>query len=79
MGGMPSSAAFRVPYPADRQDVRSEHRAALLVARNRAAPILAAILEMVRSGSDQKLDLALPGAMRELDLLWQAVGRVTQP
>lgn len=76
---MPSSPVCRLPLVANDTRVRPEHLKALEDARNRASPAVAALLEALRCGSPADLDRVIPPACRELDFLWQAVGRVTQP
>ena len=78
--GMTSSVAPRLSAANDvARPVRAEHRAALADARLRSAPAISRLADAIRSAPDADLDRVLPAAMRELDLLWQALGRVTQP
>jgi hypothetical protein len=76
---MPSSSVYRLPLVANDAQARPEHLKALAEARIRATPAVFALLQALRDGTPVDLDRAIPPAVRELDLLWQAVGRVTQP
>jgi hypothetical protein len=51
----------------------------LRVARDRAEPIVAELLRSIQQDPPLRLDATVIKARRELDLLWQAVGRITAP